>query len=78
MKIRIPDIVKPYWPYSSVCTSSSSKKKSERQQALRGQMTLRGDVKNVVVLGGAHHKMAYHSCGQTTTFLWEFFFLRIP
>ena len=32
--------------------------------------SFRGDVKNVVVLSGAHHKV---SCGQTTTFCWGFF-----
>ena len=38
---------------------------------------IRGGVKKVVLLGGAHHKVAYlpplPSCGQSTTFLWDFF-----
>ena len=41
-----------------------------------------GVKKKVVLLGGAHHKVAYPpppSCGQSTTFLWEIFYLlRIP
>ena len=36
--------------------------------------SIRGDVKKAVVLGGAPPPI----CGQTTTFLWEFFLLRIP
>ena len=45
---------------------------------------VRGGVKKVVLLGGAHHKVAHPppppSCGgQSTTFLWEIFYLlRIP
>ena len=51
----------------------------------KNTLIFRGDVKKVVVLGGDHHKVAYFplppppsSCGQTTTFLWKFFWLRIP
>ena len=33
--------------------------------------------KKVVLLGGAHHKVASPppSCGQSTTFLWDIFYL---
>ena len=40
---------------------------------------IRGGVKKMVLLGGAQHKVAYPpphpSCGQSTTFLWEIFYL---
>ena len=48
--------------------------------AIGAQASLGATSKKAVVLGGAHHKVAYNlpSCGQTTTFLWDFFFAWNP
>ena len=45
------------------------------RQWIRNATTKGRRQKKVVLLGGAHHKVAHPpSCGQSTTFLWDFFF----